>query len=68
MFLRFFFYLLLIYLVYRLIRSLFGSFLDQRRGTTKVHGSSHPERQARSDIDEAEIEDATFEEIDEDSE
>jgi len=68
MILRFFFYLLLIYLIYRLLRSLFGSFLKQKnRSQSNVYGPSEEERRKTSDIDQAEIEDATFEEIDEDS-
>ena len=68
MIIRFFFYLLLIYLIYRLIRSLFGSFLKQKnRSQSNVYGTSEEEHRKMSDIDQAEIEDATFEEIDEDA-
>lgn len=68
MFIRFLLYLLLIYLVYRLIKSLFGNFLEQRRREgTEVGGASASERRKRSDIEDAQIEDATYEEIEEDS-
>ena len=68
MLLRFLFYLLLVYLIYRLIRSLFGRFLEQRsRQHTEVYRASEEEHRKRSNINQAEIEDATFEEIDENS-
>ena len=68
MIIRFFFYLLLIYLIYRLIWSLFGSLLKQKnRSQANVYGPSEEKHRKMSDIDQAEIEDATFEEIDEDS-
>ncbi|UCE17963.1 MAG: hypothetical protein JSV84_14010 [Gemmatimonadota bacterium] len=68
MFIRFLLYLLLIYIVYRLIKSLFGNFFEHRRSEgTEVGGATRSEQPIRSDIDEAEIEDATFEEIEEDS-
>lgn len=66
-FMKFLFYLLLVFLVYYLIRSLFGRFLEPKSHTPSgVQGTSQEKKNGRSDIDESEIEDATFEEIDED--
>ena len=66
MLIRFFLYLLLIYLVYRFLRNVLSpSGRPGDRSPSRPDADSETKQQGRPGIDEADIEDADFEEIDE---
>lgn len=64
--LRFILYLILVYLLFLLVRRLFASYLEKRRRSPTVLGTSESKGPKRkTEIDEGDIEDAKFEEIEE---
>jgi hypothetical protein len=65
---RLFIYGLLVYLIYRLIRNVFGNLLGERRHPeSHLYEPSAKKQKENRDKDDAEIEDAIFEELDEET-
>lgn len=68
MIIRFLLYVLLFYLIYRLIRNIFRNVLGQRHHPEPDQfEASANKRQEHRDIDKTNIEDAIFEDIDDDT-